>query len=61
MDNKRISSTIDKLDDANKLLEICRGYAQSNVPDMKALSEVLYMLKLKYEVVAMELTTIYKA
>ena len=33
----------------NNFLDMCYGYAQSDTPCMKALSESLYTLKNKYE------------
>lgn len=43
-----MSDIIDDLFDANAMLEVCRGYTQADVPDMKALDTVLWNLTKKY-------------
>lgn len=42
------ANIMDEFDDANAMLEICRGYTQADNPDMKALDTVLWNLAKKY-------------
>lgn len=44
-----MSNIIDDFFDANAMLEVCRGYTQADVPDMKALDTVLWNLVKTYE------------
>lgn len=55
MDKSRITDVIDRMEDVNALLEMCRGYAQSETPDMQTLASSLYQIKLKYETILMTL------
>lgn len=48
MDYKKFAELMDSFSELNNSLEVCRGYAQSEEPDMKALEDVLYSLQLKY-------------
>lgn len=58
MNNEKFSSVIDELCAANNFLEMCRGYAQSDIPNMVALAETLYILQNKYEGIYEELCCI---
>lgn len=50
MNDARILVEIsDELCDANKMLEVCRGYTQAEEPDMEALNAVLFKLTMTYE------------
>lgn len=48
MDCKKFAELMDSFSELNNGLEVCRGYAQSEEPDMKALESVLFSLQLKY-------------
>ena len=41
MDYKKFAELMDSFSELNNGLEVCRGYAQSEEPDMKALEDVL--------------------
>ncbi len=49
MKNEKMLDLMEELYNANNLLEMCRGYAQSDTPNMAALAESLYILQNKYE------------
>ena len=49
MNKIELENIIDDLFDANATLEICRGYTQSDEPDMKKMDIVLWNLSKKYE------------
>ena len=49
MSKANMSNIIDDFFDANAMLEVCRGYTQADVPDMKALDTVLWNLVKTYE------------
>ena len=40
---------LDKMQDLNAILEVCHGYTQSDVPNMKTLDLTLYFLLTRYE------------
>ncbi len=44
----KINDLMDIFCNLNDALEVCRGYAQCDEPDMKALESVLYALQMKY-------------
>lgn len=46
---------LDRFFDANTMLEVCSGYTQAEVPDMRTLGNVLYNLKTTYEGIYREL------
>lgn len=49
MNDKKFRDLTEELYDTNNFLEMCRGYAQSDTPNMQALAESLYILQDKYE------------
>lgn len=49
MKYEKILDLMEELYNVNNFLEVCRGYAQSDTPDMSALAEALYVLKNKYD------------
>lgn len=61
MNKKSYTELMDDLYEAISLLEMCQGYAQSDMPDMKALSESLYYVKRKYTELYESLTAYNKA
>lgn len=48
MDKKKYIELMDELYDANNMLEMCRGYAESDAPDITSLAESLFMVLSKY-------------
>ena len=48
-DLKILVEITDELCEANKMLEVCRGYTQAEEPDLKALGAVLFNLTMIYE------------
>lgn len=49
MNKLELANIKDELYDANAMLEMCRGYTQAEVPDMKAMDAALWCLVKKYE------------
>ena len=49
MNKLELANILDELHDANAMLEVCRGYTQSDIPDMKALDVTLWNMVNKYE------------
>lgn len=49
MNNLEMANIKDELYDANAMLEMCRGYTQTETPDMKAMGVALWRLVEKYE------------
>lgn len=58
MSNDKFTDLMDEFYDTNNFLEMCFGYAQSDTPNMKSLSESLYNLKNKYEGIYAKLCSI---
>lgn len=48
MDKKKYMELMDELYDANNMLEMCRGYAESDTLDITSLAESLFMVLSKY-------------
>lgn len=48
MDKKKYIELMDELYDANNMLEMCRGYAESDTPDITSLAESLFIVLSKY-------------
>lgn len=49
MNNLEIVNVLDDLNDANAMLEVCRGYTQADEPDMKSLEVALWSTARIYE------------
>lgn len=58
MNNEKFKDLMDEFYDANNLIELCRGYTQSDTPSIQTLSESLYTLEKKYEEIYAKLCTI---
>ena len=48
MNKMELANILDDLYDANAMLEICRGYTQADVPDMKSLDVALWSMVKTY-------------
>lgn len=48
MDKKKYIELMDDLYDTNNMLEMCRGYAESDTPDITSLAESLFIVLSKY-------------
>lgn len=48
MDKKKYIELMDELYDTNNMLEMCRGYAESDTPDITSLAESLFIVLSKY-------------
>ena len=58
MNKKEYAELMEKLHELNTMLEICRGYTQADMPDMKAFDIVLYKLKCEYMSIYEKLLTV---
>ena len=55
-DTKILVEISDELCDANKMLEVCRGYTQAEDPDMGVLNAVLFKLTMTYEKILLKVS-----
>lgn len=60
MDRKNFCEALDLFCDLNDTLEICRGYTQTNEPDLKVLDTVLYKLQNEYRAIYEQLADAVK-